>query len=57
MERLDAIVLEAGGRLYPAKDGRMSAVMFRAGYPEWEQFAQHIDPAIDSDFWRRVRSE
>ncbi len=56
MERLDVIVGEAGGALYPAKDGRMSAAMFRAGFPGWEQFAAHIDPACASDFWRRVRS-
>ncbi|MDE1997083.1 MAG: FAD-binding oxidoreductase, partial [Rhizobiaceae bacterium] len=42
MARLDAIVREAGGRLYPAKDGRMSAEMFRLGYPRWETFAQHV---------------
>jgi FAD/FMN-containing dehydrogenase len=54
MERLDAIVRDADGALYPAKDGRMSAAMFRSGYPSWEQFSSHIDPAFASDFWRRV---
>jgi FAD/FMN-containing dehydrogenase len=54
MERLDAIVCEAGGRLYPAKDGRIPAAMFRAGYPNWETFAQHVDPGLSSSFWRRV---
>ena len=52
--RLDDIVREAGGRLYPAKDGRISASMFRAGYPVWETFARHVDPAFSSAFWRRV---
>lgn len=52
--RLDAIVRLAGGRLYPAKDGRMPAAMFRTGYPHWERFAQAVDPGISSDFWRRV---
>ncbi len=52
--RLDAIVHQAGGRLYPAKDGRMPAEMFRTGYPEWPTFAQHIDPRFSSNFWRRV---
>jgi L-gulonolactone oxidase len=56
MERLDAIVRDAQGALYAAKDGRMSAVMFRAGYPGLKDFAAHIDPACESDFWRRVRS-
>lgn len=53
-ERLDAIVAEAKGRLYPAKDGRMPATLFRAGYPGLEQFARHIDPKFQSDFWRRM---
>lgn len=51
---LDAIVSAAGGRLYPAKDGRMPGAMFRAGYPEWERFSTSIDPAFSSTFWRRV---
>ena len=32
------IVLDAGGRLYPAKDGRMGAAIFKAGYPRWREF-------------------
>lgn len=52
--RLDDIVRQAGGRLYPAKDGRMPADMFRAGYPEWPSFAAHVDPRFSSNFWRRV---
>jgi L-gulonolactone oxidase len=31
--KLDAIVREAGGRLYSAKDGRLPPAMFQAGYP------------------------
>ncbi|MGD2131246.1 MAG: FAD-binding oxidoreductase [Maricaulaceae bacterium] len=54
LARLDAVVAEAGGRLYPAKDGRMSAEMFKTGYPAWETFAAHIDPGLCSDFWRSV---
>jgi FAD/FMN-containing dehydrogenase len=54
LARLDAIVRDAGGRLYPAKDGRMTAAMFQAGYPEWRRFSQSIDPALSSAFWRRV---
>jgi FAD/FMN-containing dehydrogenase len=52
MTRLDAIVAEAGGALYPAKDGRMPGDMFRRSFPRWEQLVK--DPAISSDFWRRV---
>jgi len=54
LARLDAIVQAAGGRLYPAKDGRMPTAMFRAGYPAWTRLAELIDPGIRSDFWRRV---
>jgi len=53
-ERLDAVVIGAGGRLYPAKDGRMSGACFRAGYPHWQQLTPYIDPAFSSGFWRRV---
>jgi FAD/FMN-containing dehydrogenase len=51
---LDDIVREAGGRVYPAKDARMSAAMFEASFPEWRAFAAHVDPAFSSSFWRRV---
>jgi L-gulonolactone oxidase len=54
MERLDAIVHEAGGRLYPAKDGRIPPEMFRVGYPNWEDFSRYVDPGFSSSFWRRV---
>ena len=54
LARLDAVVSEAGGRLYAAKDGRMPAAMFQAGYPEWQHFKAHVDPRFCSDFWRRV---
>jgi FAD/FMN-containing dehydrogenase len=54
MSRLDAIVREGGGRLYAAKDGRMSASMWRAGYPELDRFTHYVDPRLSSDFWRRV---
>jgi L-gulonolactone oxidase len=54
MARLDEIVLAAGGRLYPAKDGRMSARLFQSGYPRLAEFAPHVDPHFSSAFWRRV---
>ena len=54
MDRLDAIVREAGGRLYPAKDGRIPPEMFRTGYPGWQAFAAHVDPGFSSHFWQRV---
>lgn len=53
-ERMDRIVSEAGGRIYPAKDARMSADLFRSGYPKWPKVAAQKDPHIHSDFWSRV---
>lgn len=52
MAQLDAIVSEAGGALYPAKDGRMTRELFRRSFPRWEQVVR--DAALSSDFWRRV---
>ena len=54
LERLDAIVREAGGAIYPAKDARMSPETFRASFPRWSEFTRHVDPAFSSSFWRRV---
>jgi FAD/FMN-containing dehydrogenase len=53
-EALDRIVLDAGGRLYAAKDGRMGPAIFKAGYPRWTEFASFIDPRFSSGLWRRV---
>ena len=38
LDELDRVVLDCGGRLYLAKDARMSGEMFRQGYPAWERF-------------------
>ena len=38
LEELDQIVLEYGGRLYLAKDARMSEATFKQSYPNWQQF-------------------
>lgn len=51
---LDDLVLEANGALYPAKDARMPARLFRAGFPRAAEFARHVDPMASSSFWRRV---
>ena len=52
--RLDAIVREAGGRLYPAKDAHMRGDDFRSAYPAWEKVEALRDPALNSRFWQRV---
>lgn len=54
LNRLEVIVAESGGALYPAKDALMSGESFRQFFPRWEELLQFIDPAVSSTFWRRV---
>ncbi len=54
LDRLDEIVCNAKGRLYPAKDARMSSKTFRMSFPLFNQFVSYIDPKISSSFYRRV---
>lgn len=54
LDRLEQMTAEAGGRLYPAKDGVMSARTFRAGYPNIDRFLPYIDRNLSSAFARRV---
>ena len=47
LNKLDEIVLQYGGRVYLAKDARLSATSFRAMYPryeEWRKIKKTIDP-------------
>lgn len=54
LDRLDRVVQDEGGAIYPAKDARMSAEGFQSFYPQWREFSQYIDPKFSSSFWRRV---
>lgn len=54
--RLDAIVRQSAGRLYPAKDAHMTGPDFRLAYPQWEQLEALRDPILNSRFWKRVTS-
>jgi FAD/FMN-containing dehydrogenase len=54
LDRLAQITLEYGGRMYSAKDARMTAQQYQAFYPHWREFERYIDPAFDSAFWQRV---
>ncbi len=54
LNTLDIMVREAGGRLYPAKDARMSAETFSASFPALEQFKPFVDSKFSSSFYRRV---
>lgn len=59
LDQLDAQVLAAGGRLYLAKDSRMSPGMMAASYPrlsEWQRVRDAMDPngVFTSDQSRRL---
>lgn len=53
-DRLDAIVREANGRLYCAKDSRMPRDLFESGYPRLQDFMKYRDPGISSSMSRRL---
>ena len=57
LDRLDRIVMDAGGRIYPAKDARMSPAAFKSGYPRWGELEACRDPLFSSSFWRRVTDD
>ena len=57
LKRLEAIVVESDGALYPAKDALMSGESFRRFFPRWEEMQRYIDPAVSSTFWRRVTAQ
>ncbi|MDR1236813.1 MAG: FAD-binding oxidoreductase [Propionibacteriaceae bacterium] len=59
LKRLDARILEFGGRLYAAKDSRTDAATFHAMYPQidaWIASRRRIDPdgVFASDLARRL---
>jgi FAD/FMN-containing dehydrogenase len=56
-ERLAEMTRELDGRLYPAKDARMTGQQFRSFYPQWREFAEYRDPAFTSAFWERVTGD
>jgi hypothetical protein len=57
LPRLDDIVAADGGRLYPAKDARMSGANFRKYFPQWGELLRFVDPRFSSSFWRRVTAK
>ncbi len=54
LNELDTITMECGGRVYPAKDARMSGEAFQRYYPNWKDFLNYKDPKFSSNLWRRV---
>ncbi|TAG47861.1 MAG: FAD-binding oxidoreductase [Betaproteobacteria bacterium] len=57
LDRADAMVADVGGRVYPAKDSRMSSVMFKRFFPQWRELEALRDCNVSSSFWRRVTSD
>ena len=59
LDELDSIVADHGGRVFLAKDGRLSAPMFARMYPGIDQFQtirERVDPTgkFSSDMARRI---
>ncbi len=62
LDKLDHIVLQHRGRVYLAKDARLSAESFKTMYPRystWQKIKQSIDPAnrFSSSLARRLNIE
>ena len=55
LDRMDKLVIDYGGRIYPAKDARMSSSTFYASFPEFGKFSKYIDPKFSSSFYRRIK--
>jgi decaprenylphospho-beta-D-ribofuranose 2-oxidase len=57
MDRLDAITLEAQGRVYLGKDARVSKSAFQRMYPEWERWKAVRDAADPQGLFRSALGE
>ena len=53
--RLDELTFAAGGRLYAAKDARMTPEAFASSAPRLAEFRRYVDPACRSDLAQRLR--
>lgn len=55
LDRIDKIIVENNGRLYPGKDARMKKEHFHQFYPNFEDFLVYKDPNFTSSFYRRIK--
>jgi decaprenylphospho-beta-D-ribofuranose 2-oxidase len=60
LQRLDRLIVDAGGRVYLAKDSRLRAGVLRDMYPQLDRFREvraRVDPngLLQSDLGRRLR--
>lgn len=56
-ERLDAITLDAGGRVYLGKDARLSRASFQRMYPEWQAWKAVRDAVDPRGLFRSAMGE
>ncbi|MFN3501755.1 MAG: FAD-binding protein, partial [Allorhizobium sp.] len=54
LARLDELTINAGGRVNPYKDQRMSPATFKASFPNWSELETWRDPGFSSNFWQRA---
>ncbi len=57
LNKLDDLIILAGGAVYPAKDARMQPSLFKRSFPRWPEFSNYIDPNFSSIFCRRIMEE
>lgn len=56
LEKIDSVIIDAGGRIYPAKDARMKQETFLKSFSNFYEFEKYIDPLFSSSFLRRITS-
>ena len=54
LDSLDEIILNNHGRIYPAKDCRMSSYTFNQSFKDFEKFCKFVDPKFSSSFFERI---
>jgi FAD/FMN-containing dehydrogenase len=54
LKKLETIVLNYDGKIYPAKDSIMSSDSYKKFYPNWKLLKEIKDPKLTSSFWERV---